>query len=172
MAKYSQQRQSTSSGAGIPLQTVPQEPPKNPGSPASQPPVASESTSQASPPSGGPETEANEAWKAEIERLAWNLAGCLTIAEAEQPTELPVTAEVSPALLAVNKLAKKLVSLQHSALAVSGASCSNCPHWQEIAKTQLGDCRRNAPAGMGRMTFPQTLNKEWCGEHPSRKVHM
>jgi uncharacterized coiled-coil protein SlyX len=48
--------------------------------------------------------------KGEVERLAWNLAGCLTIAEAERPKDFnPQMA--TPALVAVNALAAKLSAL-------------------------------------------------------------
>lgn len=47
----------------------------------------------------------------EIERLAWNLAGCTTIAEAEAPQEFN-SELATPGLLAVQALAEKYVKLK------------------------------------------------------------
>lgn len=49
----------------------------------------------------------------ELEQLRWNLAGCLTIAEAQKPTEFNEDFAL-PALKAVNAMAKLLDELRNT----------------------------------------------------------
>ena len=54
------------------------------------------------------------------ERLAWNLAGCTTIAESETPHEFNKEFAL-PGLIAVNKMAEKLVEHRKAAVEARAA---------------------------------------------------